>query len=323
MTFLNEEPREGHSADGGVTPDQPAPHFDSFIPPTFPADLPVDYEVAVHTLAHELRVTREQLKVAESLIQQQGGELGANRLLIEQLASALEREHHSNLTKGEFLARLSHELRTPLHALMAYTEMLEQEYHGPLADLQRADLRRMHQSHEHLLGLVNQILDFSSIDNGKRMLDMTVVSLPELIRIVLGMFYPQGASKGIKCTEQTGPEDAVVEADAEALRQILINLVGNAIKFCHAGATVSVSWEENTSQIRALVSDTGPGIPVDKLDVIFEPFTQLSMGTSPKGTGLGLPISRALAEAMGGTLEVKSTLGQGSTFILGLRRARR
>jgi signal transduction histidine kinase len=322
MTLYNEEPREEHVRDQGISPDQSVSHLDSLLSSAFPADLPVDYEVAVQTLAHELRVTREQLKVAESLIQQQGGELGANRLLIEQLASALEREHHANVIKGEFLSRLSHELRTPLHALMAYTEMLEQEYHGPLEDLQRADLRRMHQSHEHLLGLVNQILDFSSIDNGKRMLDMTVVSLPELVRIVLGMFYPQCNAKGIKCVEHSGSEDAVVEADAEALRQILINLIGNAVKFCKMGATISVSWEENTSQIKALVSDTGPGIPPDKLDEIFEPFTQLATGTSHKGTGLGLPISRALAEAMGGTLEVKSTLGQGSTFILGLRRAR-
>lgn len=240
----------------------------------------------------------------------------------EALEQALARESRANQGKAEFLASLSHEVRTPLHAMMAYTELLEHEVHGPITELQRHDLHRMRRGHEHMLGLVNRILDFARLENGQTVLHPERVAVSTVVRSVLDIVRPKSEEGRVHCLEPAGPEPACVLADLEAMRQILINLVGNAIKFNVPYGTVAVYWEVTDDQVGIHVRDTGPGIATSDLDFIFEPFVRLAEGGQVKiGTGLGLPISRSLATAMQGSIGVDSRPDDGATFTLWLPRA--
>lgn len=222
--------------------------------------------------------------------------------------------------KSDFLALLSHEFRTPLQAIFGYTELLEREIHGPLNESQRRDLQRIRQSQEHLLGLITTILDFARIERGVGLeMDMGPVVVNDVLSGIEGFVGPQLKLKGLSYSYDCAAESPVVRADAVKLESIILNLLANAIKFTPTGGTVAVECVEAGETVQIRVRDSGIGIPADKLDAIFEPFVQLrAKGTPTSGTGLGLPISRRLAAAMGAELTACSVDGQGSTFTLSL-----
>lgn len=226
----------------------------------------------------------------------------------------------ANRIKTELFARLSHEFRTPLHAVSGYLEILQQNIHGGLTNEQRRDVARIQQAQEHLLALVNMILDFAKLEGGPIELSMAEIPIEETLRGADALIEPQFAKKAIAYTHHPGNPGLTVFADREKLQQIVLNLLANAMRFTPDGGAVDLDWRVENDTVLVRVRDTGPGIPDDKVERIFEPFVQLrEPGSVPSGgTGLGLAISRDLARAMGGDITVRSKLGAGSAFALEL-----
>lgn len=226
----------------------------------------------------------------------------------------------ANRIKSELFARLSHEFRTPLHAVSGYLEILQQNIHGNLNEEQRRDVERIHQAQEHLLTLVNMILDFAKLEGGPIELSMAEIPIEETLRGAEALVAPQFAKKGVRYSHRKGDAKLSVFADREKVQQIVVNLLANAVKFTSGGGSVDLDWRVEDESVVVRVRDTGAGIPTDKIEQIFEPFVQLrAPGSVPTGgTGLGLAISRDLARAMGGDVSATSTVGVGSVFTLTL-----
>jgi PAS domain S-box-containing protein len=243
----------------------------------------------------------------------------AQRLLDEAQVARAEAEA-ANKAKTEFLAVMSHELRTPLNAIGGYSELLEMGLRGPVTPEQLEDLRKIRRSQRHLLGLINDIMNFARLETGHVSLSFDDVSVNETLAVLDALTEPQVASKGIHYSHGRCDPRLTVWADKEKTRQILINLVSNAIKFTPSGGTIHIECEPLERQVKFHVTDTGRGIPADKLEAIFEPFIQVDrhFTREQEGVGLGLSISRDLARMMGGELVATSEVGRGSTFTLSL-----
>jgi signal transduction histidine kinase len=228
----------------------------------------------------------------------------------------------ANAAKSSFLAMMSHELRTPLNAIGGYAQLMEMELRGPVTGEQRDDLERIQRNQQHLLSIINDILNLSRIEAGQLTITAADVPLVEVLAEVEAMIAPQAAARGLRYEASAGA-DLVVHADREKLRQVLLNLVSNAVRFTEGAGSVRVSGEAAGNQVIVRVTDSGIGIPADKLQAIFEPFVQVDSGLTRRtgGTGLGLAISRDLMQAMGGRIDVSSELGRGSTFTISLPRA--
>ena len=224
----------------------------------------------------------------------------------------------ANRAKSEFLAAMSHELRTPLNAIGGYAELLAMELRGPLTETQRSDLDRIQASQRHLLRIINDLLNYSRIEAGQLTYDLAPMSLAASVAAVMEMARPLAQLKGLTLSsEVTG--DLPVLADRTKVEQVVLNLLSNAIKFTPTGGRVAVHGEMAGDQARLTVTDTGPGVPEDQRQVVFEPFVQLgrTLTTGTEGTGLGLAISRDLARAMGGELSVDAgPEGRGARFTL-------
>jgi PAS domain S-box-containing protein len=235
-------------------------------------------------------------------------------------AARLEAEA-ANRTKTEFLAVMSHELRTPLNAIAGYVELLEMELRGPLTDAQREDLARIRRNQRHLLGLINDVLNFAKLETGNVRYDIADVPLREAVEAVEPLIAPQLRQRGLRFVADAAA-DATARADRDKLQQILLNLLSNAVKFTEAGGEVRVSAEADGHVVRLRVRDTGCGIPPERLEHVFDPFVQLDqrLTRTSEGTGLGLAISRDLARAMDGDLAVESEVAVGSTFTVTLPR---
>lgn len=229
----------------------------------------------------------------------------------------------ANRAKSEFLRSLSHELRTPLNAIGGYTELLALGVRGPVNDAQKQDLERIRQSQQHLLILVNDLLNYTRLEGGGIEYRFEDVPIGGALDSIEAMIRPQAEAKDLSFDVTGCPPDTAVWADAARLQQILLNLVSNAVKFTPAGGSVSISCTSAGEQLVLRVADTGPGVPAAERETIFEPFTQPGRSyTSPhEGVGLGLAISRELARAMGGDLTVSGTAQAGATFELTLQRA--
>jgi PAS domain S-box-containing protein len=231
----------------------------------------------------------------------------------------------ANRAKAEFLAAMSHELRTPLNAISGYAEILSLGIHGPVSDAQQRSLDRIRDSQKYLLGIINDILNFSRIEAGKVSYDIGPVVVWHAVEAVAPMVVLQANDRGV-AFEYPPPERAVTAlADASKLEQILVNLLTNAVKFTNLGGRIRVECREAGDTVEIIVADTGLGIPEDKLQAIFEPFVQVgrSLAQPREGAGLGLAISRDLARAMSGDLTATSIEGSGSTFTLSLPNAHR
>jgi len=227
----------------------------------------------------------------------------------------------ANKTKSAFLASMSHELRTPLNAIGGYADLLLFGVAGDLISEQRDYLDRLRRSQQHLLAIINDLLNFSRIEAGRITYDMQSMSLGDAVRTVLPMVEPQASQRGLEIRiEQT--QDHCAIGDPSKVEQILLNLLSNAIKFTERGGSIVIEQFADGDRAGIRVTDTGMGIPLDKLESIFEPFVQVgrTLVTPHEGTGLGLAISRDLARAMNGDITVRSMLEQGSAFELTLKR---
>jgi len=271
-------------------------------------------ESAVRELNREL-----EIRVASRTTQLAAANKMKDELLLSE-RKAREDAEAANRVKSDFLALLSHEFRTPLQAVFGYTELLDREIHGPLNDTQRRYLQRIHESQQHLLGVINTVLDFAKLESGQPIdVELCPTAIDELLNTVESIIGAQVETRQIsyECVRPESPLIAL--ADGTKVQQIILNLVSNAIKFTGRGGRVTVQCDREPGTAVVHVRDTGIGIPADKLDVIFEPFIQIRPTDGLKvGTGLGLSISRRLAKAMGGTLSVTSEQGKGSTFSLRL-----
>jgi signal transduction histidine kinase len=240
-------------------------------------------------------------------------------------AEAARREaEQANKAKTEFLATMSHELRTPLNAISGYVDLLDLEIRGPITQQQRQDLRRIQRSQQHLLSLINDVLNFAKLEAGQVEFHTAKVPLANLVADIEQLVSPQLAARNLtySCIGCDGKFS--VRADEEKARQIILNFLTNAMKFTNPGGSVTVRCEERGEVVAISVSDTGRGIPADKIDHIFEPFVQIDRHLTPsahQGVGLGLAISRDLARAMKGDIQVESEEGVGTTFTLTLPRA--
>lgn len=225
----------------------------------------------------------------------------------------------ANRTKADFLARMSHDLRTPLNAIAGYVQLLELAVHGPINEAQRAALGRIDRAQHHLLQLINEILSFAKIEAGQVTIDFALVPVDAVLSDVRTLIATQAAKKGLLVEWQCEDPNLHVWADRQRLEQILVNLATNAVKFTNKG---SIRLRCHASGPNAVieVADTGPGIAPQDLSGIFEPFVQTSADTGDGGVGLGLAISRELAQLIGGQLSCESTLGKGSVFTLTLPR---
>jgi len=230
--------------------------------------------------------------------------------------SARARADEANRAKSQFLAAMSHELRTPLNAIAGYADLIAIGVRGPVTEEQKEDLGRIKRSQQHLLGIINDILNFSRVEAGQTQYDIAAVPVAEMLESVRQMIAPQAAAKAIDFVVEDCPANAFVWADRAKTEQVLLNLLSNAVKFTSQGS-VTLSCElKNSKQVALSVRDTGIGIPDAELDRVFEPFVQVgrSFTQAHEGTGLGLAISRDLARGMGGDITATSTIGEGSTF---------
>ena len=253
------------------------------------------------------------------------------RLAREAAEAALAAAEEANRAKSQFLSTMSHELRTPLNAVAGYVDLLVLGVRGPVTEAQRADLERLRRANQHLTGLVNDVLNFARLDAGQVEYHVAAVDLGPVVSDLETLIGAQLAAKGLAfdhdgCAADTPEHPHTVRADPEKLRQILLNLLTNALKFTDPGGRVGLACETDaTAGVgRMRVTDSGRGIPPDQLSRIFEPFVQVDRHRtheSQQGLGLGLAISRELAQGMGGDLTVQSTPGVGSTFTLTLPRA--
>jgi PAS domain S-box-containing protein len=256
-------------------------------------------------------------KVTRDLTERRAAEVRA----VEDARRIAEAEA-ANRARAEFLATMSHELRTPLNAIGGYVDLISLGIRGPVTEQQIDDLKRIRRSQQHLLGIINDLLNFSRIEAGHLTYDLEYVPLSEILRAVHDMVEPLAASKSL-ATEWPKDVRALIYVDRAKTEQILLNLLTNAIKFTPTGGGIAVACRVNRTVASIEVTDTGIGIPSENLNTIFEPFVQVGRthSSAHEGAGLGLAISRDLARGMGGELTAASTLGEGSSFTVTLPRA--
>ncbi|HVU99559.1 MAG TPA: two-component regulator propeller domain-containing protein [Puia sp.] len=269
--------------------------------------------VALVLLIHGLRL--RNIRLHRSQLQQQVQERTAQLTLSNaEERKAREQAELASKAKSEFLANMSHELRTPLNAIIGFTDLV---LSTSLQQTQREYIEHVSRAGYNLLGLINAVLDFSKIEAGKLLLEDTEFNLAHLVEETVSMLAIKGFEKGLEMICEIDPRlPSLFRGDSLRIQQILVNLIGNAIKFTAKGEVVVRVKKEDSICIH--VQDTGIGIPADKLDTIFESFTQGDSSTTRKygGTGLGLTIAKTLAEMMHGRLSVKSKPGEGTTFSL-------
>jgi PAS domain S-box-containing protein len=289
------------------------------------ARFPVEFSLSTLTMGEDrlhtiiLRDISERRR-AEEMLRGQTQSLAQTTEELRVLNEALsERTHDLERAMGartRFYANMSHELRTPINAILGYSSLLLDEIFGPLNEQQVNSVRRTHLAASHLQELVNDVLDLSKIEAGKMELQIDPLPFPSMIEDLFVTVSPFAKQHDVELVIESSSEPFALLTDARRVRQILLNLLSNAIKF-GSGHPVRVRWEQRPDGgVEVAVADQGEGIAEENQERIFDEFVQLEEGENTPGTGLGLPISRRLAELLGGSLTVESRPGQGSTFHL-------
>ena len=244
-------------------------------------------------------------------------------LRLEEAERAREAAEVSNQAKSDFLSRMSHELRTPLNAMLGFAQLLEIDRRHPLTPTQRPWVAQIQQAGWHLLEMINDVLDLSRIESGNLRLQTTTLELGELVQASTALVASDAAKRGIRISEELAPGTSAVFGDATRVKQILTNLLSNAVKYNIDNGRVHVASRLAAPDVVEIsVTDTGLGMTPEQMEELFRPFNRLGRErTALQGTGIGLVISRRLAELMGGSIRVKSVPGEGSSFILKLPRA--
>jgi PAS domain S-box-containing protein len=234
--------------------------------------------------------------------------------------AAREEAHSANQSKSDFLSRMSHELRTPLNAIIGFGQLLEMD---GLDETQREYVERILRGGQHLLKLINEVLDISRIESGTVSISLEPIDADGAVAEALELISPMAAQRGLRvAAPERPPAPRYVVADHQRLKQILLNLLSNAVKYNRDGGSITVSIEERDERLTILVSDTGGGLTREQQDRLFVPFERLGAEAGPtEGTGLGLALSKALAEVMQGSLElIASEPSVGTTFAVDLPR---
>jgi PAS domain S-box-containing protein len=244
-------------------------------------------------------------------------ELAARASLIVDNARLYQEARNASMAKSAFLATMSHELRTPLNAILGYTELMELGVAGPVTHQQTQQLERITASAWHLLSVIEEILTFSRVEAGREEVRLENVSVRAVLDETAAMIEPVALRKAIEFHVQLVGSDFMVRTDRGKVRQILLNLLSNAVKYTEAGC-VSCIARQAGSGVQFEVEDSGVGIAPEHLERVFEPFFQVAQGITRKigGTGLGLTVSRQLAQLLGGDVQARSTPGEGSRFTL-------
>ena len=302
----------------------------------FHQSLPNGYTVLTYTDITEREQTQASLRATQEGLRERVAELEAARLRLEEqsrhlaelatnLARARDEAEAANRTKSEFLANMSHELRTPLNAVIGFSELMMAELFGPLGDARYLDYSRdIHDSGKHLLVLINDILDLSKIEAGKLELREETVDLQEVSLACERLVRERAHLAGVHLSAPTSLDLPLFRGDSTKLKQILLNLLSNAIKFTPAGGFITVSIGTNDKGPFLSVSDTGIGMQPEDIPTALKPFQQIenSIARQYEGTGLGLPLTDALARLHGGSLAIESAPGKGTTVIVQLPRER-
>jgi signal transduction histidine kinase len=245
-------------------------------------------------------------------------EIGSLAAKVNRMSDQLERAYRELETasrhKSDFLATMSHELRTPLNAIIGFSEVLHEQMFGELNERQLAYVNDVLEAGKHLLSLINDVLDLAKVEAGRMDLELAPVALPDILRSAVSMHSERADRGDIQLSLPTEPEDITITADERRLRQVVFNLVSNAVKFTPTDGRVEITARAENRHVEVAVADNGPGIAPEDLETIFEEFEQTATGKEAEGTGLGLPLSRRLVELHGGRLWAESEPGHGSTF---------
>jgi signal transduction histidine kinase len=248
------------------------------------------------------------------------GSLGANvNRMNDELRRVYGELERASRHKSEFLANMSHELRTPLNAIIGFSQVLRQRLFGEINDKQEEYLDDIVSSGQHLLSLINDVLDLSKVEAGQVELEVSAFSLRDALERGVVMVRERASNNGVELSLELASDVDSVRGDERRLLQVVFNLLSNAVKFTPAGGSVAASTARVDGEVQVAVTDTGPGIAVEDQARIFEEFQQTSVGISQReGTGLGLALSRRLVELHGGRIWVESTPGHGSRFVFTL-----
>ena len=245
-------------------------------------------------------------------------EIGALAADVNRMSDELQRVYQELATasrhKSDFLATMSHELRTPLNAIIGFSEVLHEQMFGKLNERQLTYVDDVLEAGKHLLSLINDVLDLAKIEAGKLELEFSRVAIPDVLRSAVSMHSERASRAGIELALVTEPEEITISADERRVRQVVFNLISNAVKFTPRDGRIDISARLDDGEVEIAVADTGPGISAEEFETIFEEFEQTSDGKRAEGTGLGLPLSRKLVELHGGRLWVESEVDRGSTF---------
>jgi signal transduction histidine kinase len=243
-----------------------------------------------------------------------------------QILLAAQQAHMADRSKSEFLANMSHELRTPLNAIIGFSEMMRNETLGPIGnESYREYSGNILDSGQHLLDIINDVLDLSKVEAGKFTLEETEVDLGSMIASLCHIVEPRAREKRIELNISVPPDLPAVMADSRSLKQILVNLLSNAVKFTPDGGKIGVHVAHNsTGEVAFAVSDTGHGVPQDQLALVMQPFHRVAgtLTSSESGTGLGLPLSASLVQLHGGEMRFESEVNQGTTVSVTLPKDR-